>query len=97
MVESLWFASFKSSIEPLEPKPAPINSMSCAADEDLLLLLKQIAKYIKGAGHKINIQCGSQCNRTQCQDKNNDSFSGLDESDDLKSLDNSSGDLTTDL
>ena len=81
MVENIWFATFKSSVEPLEPKPAPINSMSCcAADKDLLLSLEHIAKYINGTGHRINIQYGSQCNRTECQDKNNYSFSALNES-----------------
>jgi len=71
MVENIWFAVFKSSVEPLEPKPAPTNSMSCAADKDLLLSLEHIDKYINGTGHKINIQYGSQCNRTERQDKNN--------------------------
>ena len=52
IVENIWFAALKSSVEPLEPKPAPINSMSCAADKDLLLSLDYIAKYINGMGHK---------------------------------------------
>jgi len=56
MVENIWFATFKSNVEPLEPKPAPINSMSFAADKDLLLSLTHIAKYINDMGHKINIQ-----------------------------------------
>lgn len=56
MVESIWFASFDSSVEPLEPKSAPMNSMSCAANKDVLLSLKQIAKYINGMGHKTREQ-----------------------------------------
>jgi len=80
MVENIWFATFKSSVEPLGPKPAPINSMSCAADKDLQLSLEHIAKYIDGTGHKVNIQYGSQWNRTERQDKNNDSFPALNES-----------------
>jgi len=46
MVENVWFASFKSSVEPLEPKPAPMNDMLRAADKDLLQSLEQIAKYM---------------------------------------------------
>ena len=80
MVENIWFDTFKSSVEPLEPKPAPINSISCVADKDLLLSLEHIAKYINGTGHKINIQYGSQCNRTERQDKNNYPISALNES-----------------
>jgi len=62
MVENIWFATFKSSVEPLEPKPAPINSMSCAADKDLLLSLEHIAKYINGTGHRINININMAAN-----------------------------------
>ena len=42
MVENISFATFKSRVQPLEPKLAPINSMSCAADKDLLLSLEHI-------------------------------------------------------
>jgi len=71
MVENILFANFKPSVEPLEPKQAPINNMSCVADKGLLLSLEQISEYINDTGHKINIQYGSQCNRTERQDKNN--------------------------
>ena len=66
---------------------APTNGTSCAADKDFLISLKKVAKYISGKCHNINFQIYvSQCNRTERQDRNNDSFSALYESDDLEPL-----------
>ena len=95
MVETVWFASIKSSIEPLEPKPAPMNSTSCATNKDLLLSLKQIAKYILMAQDIRSIS--NMTLNVNLKTKIMISFFALDKSDDLEFLENSSGGLTTDF
>ena len=71
IVENVWFATFKSSVEPLEPKPAPINSMTRAARR---LRFTTVLR----SGTHCHIWMArvirSICNSTERQDKNKFSF-----------------------